>query len=128
MFVGDLDAFVGKFSPAGAHLWSLRFGDGSGQYVQGLATDAAGNVYITGGGPLSSDGSGDVFLVKLAPSGTHVWSQRFGDFQDQSGLGVAGSATGRVGVTGRFQGGINLGDGPKTSQGQSDLFVGVFGP
>ncbi|MDC0672727.1 hypothetical protein [Nannocystis radixulma] len=22
-FVGDLDAFVGKFSPAGAHLWSL---------------------------------------------------------------------------------------------------------
>ncbi|MDC0672728.1 hypothetical protein [Nannocystis radixulma] len=57
-----------------------------------------------------------------------MWSQRFGDFQDQSGLGVAGSATGRVGVTGRFQGGINLGDGPKTSQGQSDLFVGVFGP
>jgi hypothetical protein len=80
------------------------------------------------GGPLSDDGSDDVFLVKLAPSGTHVWSQRFGDFQDQSGLGVAGSATGRVGVTGRFPGGINLGDGPKTSRGQSDLLVGVFGP
>ncbi|PCC74996.1 hypothetical protein SAMN02745121_03797 [Nannocystis exedens] len=128
--------FAAQFESDGTHRWSKLLGDGDTQPAA-VATDGfanvlvAGNFYETadfGGGPLTSEGGADVFLLKLAPSGAHVWSKRFGDFQNQYGMGVAGAANGRVGVSGSFEGGINLGGGPKTSQGVKDLFVGSFGP
>lgn len=52
-----------------------RFGDASAQHSQGIATDPEGNVVVTGyfagtlsfgGGALTSAGSDDIFLAKLA--------------------------------------------------------------
>lgn len=42
------DVFLGKFTAAGAHVWSTRFGDTADQYAYGLAADATGNAYVAG--------------------------------------------------------------------------------
>lgn len=129
--------FIAQFESDGSHVWSRMLGYAGGAQPAAVATDGVDNVLVTGyfvnicdfgGGPLTAEGNGDAFVVKLAPSGDHVWSKRFGDFEDQSGYGVAGSTSGNVAMSGRFRGGINLGAGPKTTKGGYDLFVAAFGP
>jgi hypothetical protein len=69
---------VAKFTPDGKAIWARRFGDPANQGADGVATDAAGDVLVTGsmygtvdfgtGTPLSASGSAsDVFLAKLSP-------------------------------------------------------------
>ena len=73
---GGMDIFVAKYSPSGAHIWSKRFGGTSTDYGYGVAIDGAGNVLSTGyfqnsadfgGGPLTSAGRQDVFVLSLGP-------------------------------------------------------------
>ena len=73
---GGKDIFIARFGPDGIHIQSARFGDGDDQGASGVAFDAAGNTIVTGqfsgvvnfgGGALTSAGSKDVFLAKLAP-------------------------------------------------------------
>ncbi|MFZ6183941.1 nucleotide-binding protein [Nannocystis pusilla] len=137
LMTAQVFGFAAQFESDGSHRWSKMLGQAGGALPLNVATDGTGNVLVTGnftnmcdfgGGPLVSDGGSDAFLLKLAPSGDHVWSKHFGDDADQGGLGVAGSAAGDVAFSGRFQGGINLGDGPKTSKGGWDLFVAAFEP
>ena len=133
---GNSRGFIAQFDGAGKHLWSHAASDGQAQ-VKGVAVDGLGSVLLTGefsgasdfgGGALVSEGSSDLFLVKLGPAGQHVWSKRFGDFAGQFGLDTAGSAAGFVAVTGNFNGGINFGGGPINSKGLTDGLVVVFEP
>jgi hypothetical protein len=72
---GNEDIFVAKLGPAaGAHLWSKRFGDGSGQEARAVAVDASGNAIVTGyflgavdfgGSTLTSAGDYDIFVAKF---------------------------------------------------------------
>ena len=73
---GSADTFVAKLNAGGAHLWSQRFGNPSQEDGTAIAVDVAGNVLVTGyfqdsvdfgGGPLTSAGFHDIFLLKLAP-------------------------------------------------------------
>lgn len=133
---GNSRGFIAQFDGAGKHLWSHAASDGQAN-VKGVAVDGLGSVLLTGefsgasdfgGGALVSEGSSDVFLVKLGPGGQHVWSKRFGDFAGQYGLDTAGSAAGFVAVTGNFAGGINFGGGPVNSKGLTDGLLAVFEP
>jgi hypothetical protein len=73
---GNNDVFVVRYSAAGAHQWSNRYGDADDQRAYAAAVDGAGNVALTGyyygsvsfgGAPLPNTGGGaDIFLVKLA--------------------------------------------------------------
>ena len=119
------------------HLWSERFGDASGQYAQGVAADASGNMIVTGifngavdfgGGPLTSAGSDDIFVAKFGSNGAHVWSKRFGDSDPQNAYDVAVDVSGNVIVAGFFLGPVDFGGGPLTSAGGYDIFVAKFGP
>jgi len=82
-----------------------------------------------GGGPLTSAGGTDIFVVKFDPNGNHLWSQRFGDSDSQYGTGVAADATGNVILTGSFYGTVDFGGGPLTDacNEQADIFVAKFG-
>jgi len=91
--------------------------------AQGVATDAAGNVYVSGtfSGTadfqpgsgrtlLTSESSLDNFVAKYTPQGRLVWARRFGgadDLQDQAQQGTAGrlavDSKGNVYVTGYFE-------------------------
>ena len=74
---GGKDAFLGRFSASGAHLWSKRFGGGGDQSPCGVTIDGSGSVVVLGdfdgtidlgGGPLSGDNQ-DLFLGKLSAAG-----------------------------------------------------------
>lgn len=73
---GLFDIFVAKYAGTdGAHQWSKRFGSTSNDAGYGITVDATGDVVATGyfmgsvdfgGGSLTSAGTLDIFLVKLA--------------------------------------------------------------
>jgi len=81
-----------------------------------------------GGGPLTSAGYLDIFVVKLTRDGTHLWSERIGSAQNDAGNGVATDSTGQVIVTGYFQGTVDFGGTQLISRGSSDIFLLKFGP
>lgn len=116
----------------GATVWARRAGAASNQSARAVATDADGNVIVVGqfagtldlgGGPLTSSGGDDVFVAKLAPDGSHLWSTRFGDDSEQRADAVAVDASGNVVVAGTFEGTIDAGGGPIAAVSGDDLFV-----
>jgi uncharacterized protein (AIM24 family) len=132
---GQSDIFLAKFDSGGTHLWSQRFGDGSCQNGYSVALDSSGNVVMTGkfygtvdfgGGPLTSAGDHNIFLAKFDASGTHLWSQGFGDASHQYGLSVAFDPSGNVVMTGYFSGTVDFGGGPLTSAGGDNIFLAKF--
>ncbi len=127
------DVFVARFTGTGAHVWSKRAGDTAINYGNGIATDAAGNVVVTGafngtidfgGGPLASAPwyVADIFVAEYSPTGVHLSSNRYGSTTVDSGEGVAFGPNGAV-VTGRFAGTVDFGGGPLTSAGYYDGFL-----
>jgi len=132
---GDEDVFVTKLSASGGHVWSKRFGDLERQTSKAIAIDGDGNVVVVGnfrgmmdpgGGLLDSAGGDDVFVVKFDAAGTHLWSKRFGDVEDDMASSVAVDGAGNIVVTGSFRGTINFGGLPLSSAGGTDVFIVEF--
>jgi hypothetical protein len=132
---GGPDIFVAKFSASGVHAWSRAMG-GTGQDTGlSVGVDGGGNVVVTGyfqgavnfgGGPLTSAGGTDIFLMKYSAAGAHVWSKRFGGVSDDRGTGVAVSGTGDVVVTGYFNATADFGGGAQVSTGGVDIFLAKY--
>lgn len=68
------DVFITSYNNAGSFLWSLKAGGNNSEYVNGLAVDNSGNIYLAGehGGAstfgtitLGSGGNADIFVAKL---------------------------------------------------------------
>ena len=97
------DVFVAKFDPNGNLTWLRQFGVAAvADRGYALATDAAGNVYVTGytRGNLGATNVGDkdVYIAKLDPSGAQLWLQQFGSAGEDKAWGVAATSDGiRVG-------------------------------
>ncbi|QRK06824.1 hypothetical protein JQX13_43315 [Archangium violaceum] len=132
---GQRDIFVAKLSGSGQHLWSKRFGDAGDQFATSVSTDGAGNVVLTGGfggrvgfggATLASVGPTDIFLAKLTGTGSHLWSQRFGDELGQKGLQVATDAAGNIVTTGSYVGYVDFGAGPLENEGDYKVYVAKF--
>jgi hypothetical protein len=72
---GSTDGFAAKYNLSGSYVWSKRFGGSGTDWSFGVTADPSGNVLLTGptmggdfnGSILTSAGSSDVFLLKLAP-------------------------------------------------------------
>jgi hypothetical protein len=131
---GDHDVFVAKLSPAGAHVWSKRFGAPHFDRGWSIAADAAGGVVVAGSfmdgvdfgaGLLTSGGFEDSFLVKLAADGSHVWSKRFGATGSDYAYSVAVDEGGDVAVTGYFQSSVSFGGTALAASG-TDMFVAKY--
>ena len=134
---GSFDIVVAKYSPTGTHLWSQRFGSTSSERGNSVATDASGNVFVTGafdetvnfgGGSLVSAGFWDIFVAKYDATGTHLWSQRFGSTDDDVGNSVVTDASGNVFMTGEFIGEVDFGGGVLVSAGARDIVVARYSP
>lgn len=76
-----------------------------------------GHVRFTG----SSTADSDVFVVKLAPDGSELWSRRFATPNRDHALDVAVDATGHIHVTGGSLGDFE--EPPNENPGESDVFV-----
>mgnify|MGYP003597166897 CR=1 FL=1 len=70
------DVFVCKYGPMGEHIYSRQLGGPDVEKSSDITVDASGNAWVTGqfssivdfgNGPITSQGSGDIFVLKLAP-------------------------------------------------------------
>jgi hypothetical protein len=128
------DIALAKLTPAGAILWAERWGSSGSysDYAYGLATDASGNVVVTGqlggpsnlGGGLTSTGGGFVSKYSTA-NGSYIWSKVI------SGAGpttiAADPSTGNIIISGGCSAGTDFGGGPITATG-GGIFLAGYGP
>jgi len=136
----ESDVFVAKYSPFGVHLWSKGFGSVPRDTAKDVATDASGNIAVTGwfafhtnggtidfgGGPLTSAGSMDIFVVELDGSGAHLWSHRFGGTDQEQGIAIATGSAGTVTVAGLIRSRTDFGGGVLNAAGLNDAFLAKF--
>jgi hypothetical protein len=126
-------AFLAKYSSTGAHLLSKRLSVGTApEDGTALAVDGSGNVLVGGllyqtsdfgGGPLTSAGSTDIFLVKLSSSGTHIWSRRMGGSGEEWIHGLAVNGSGGPALTGYSTAAADFGGGVLGGAGGKDIIV-----
>ncbi|MGB8697966.1 MAG: SBBP repeat-containing protein, partial [Thermosynechococcaceae cyanobacterium] len=124
---GNGDAFVAKYSPAGALLWKKQPGSTNTDYSNGVATDSSGNVVISGytngdfGGP--NQGLYDAWVAKYSPAGALLWEKQLGTTSTDLSNGVATNSSGNVLISGRTGGNLGFLD-----KGGEDAFVAAYGP
>ncbi|MCH8044429.1 MAG: SBBP repeat-containing protein [Planctomycetes bacterium] len=133
-------AFAVKVSPTGDHLWSTYFGGAGLDFGSQITVDSVDNVLVTGhtesgrwvaGGFSTSHNGGfsDGFVVKLNPSGEHLWSTFLGGSERDSGLGIALDAADNIFVTGFTHSSGWISDGFDTTfGGVRDAFVVKISP
>jgi hypothetical protein len=102
---GTTDAFVQKYDGAGALMWTRQFGSSAVDSAEGIATDASGNVLVTGftNGVLprqTSVGSTDLFIRKFDSFGTELRTLQFGSTSEERASGLAVDAAGNALVAG----------------------------
>lgn len=141
----DLGAFfVAAYDAAGDFLWVNQYGNGIGHSLGRARFDSFGNVVMgghfteeidLGGGPLTSQGSFDVFMLKLDPAGNHTWSQRFGDSDQQSDFqqhhAIAIDGDDNILFTGLLRGTADFGSGDLVEDDtydNADLYVAKLAP
>lgn len=104
----------------GAYRAGYRYGGGGDEFLSAMAIDSAGGVIATGGfagttdyggGTLTSAGRTDGFILKVSASGVHQWSKRFGDYDDDTGGGVAVGPGDEVTLAATFIGSADVGGG-----------------
>lgn len=132
------NAFLAKYSPTGAHVWSRRLASGVNTDTgNAVAVDGAGNVIVGGslfgtsdfgGGPLVSAGAEDVYLARYSSTGAYVWSRRVGGASADSVVDIAAdTVTGEIAMTGYFAGAVDFGSGTSvTSAGGNDAFAAKY--
>ena len=106
----------------GAAVWTQQFGTRENEGATGVAVGADGSVYVTGDtmGDLqgSSAGYSDVFVRKLAPDSTELWTQQFGNTAYDLADALAVGDDGSIYVTGNTSGDLE-----SSSAGSNDAFV-----
>lgn len=120
-YQGGDDAFVAKFSPVGALLWSTLIGGSGQEILSSLVLGPSGDVFVCGDTnstnfPTSAgvwstslQGGRDGYALRLNAAGTAlVWSTYFGGTGDDLPYGLAVDAAGSAYVTGQ----TNSGDLP----------------
>ena len=141
---GSGDVFITKLNADGSYGWTATFGADGWDRGMDLATDDWGNVYATGyfKGSVdfnpgeeeedihTSQGSNDVFVVKMNADGSYGWTRTIGAEQQDDGYGIAIDAGGAVIVTGIFSGAVDFdvnvsqgGEDIHTATGAQDVFV-----
>ncbi|MEP7265336.1 MAG: T9SS type A sorting domain-containing protein [Bacteroidota bacterium] len=111
---GGSDFYVAKYDANGNYLWSSAGGGTDGEGARDIATDAAGNIYVTGEffSPTFSFGTGtvvnsagnsaDLFLLKYDTAGNELWGKNAGGNSNDYGTTVTLDGLGNIIVGGGF--------------------------
>jgi uncharacterized protein (AIM24 family) len=131
-----VDVFIAEYSASGGYLWARVIGADGSEQGKGVATDANGNVAVTGvqgsyqvdfgGGIQSGHPGSEIFVAKYSSSGAWVWSKTIGGNGNDTGGGVAFDGSGNVVVTGAMDAssiGVDFGGGALASVGLQDVFL-----
>jgi hypothetical protein len=131
---GSSDGYLVVYSSTGVFVRSQRWGGAGYDDGEGLAFDAANNLYVTGyfngsldfgGGAITSTTQGSAFVFSQGSNAAHRWSKALAG-SDQSYPGfekpLAVDGAGNVVLTGSYKATIDLGGGTLTSKGASDVY------
>jgi uncharacterized protein (TIGR03437 family) len=140
------DAFVAKYTSAGALVWVTYLGGSNDDVGDAVAVDSSGNVYVTGytnstDFPTTSAAfqktfqgrgtrpatyfapGGDAFVTKLNPSGSAlIYSTYLGGKDDDKGIAIAVDSAGNAAV-----GGVTLSTNFPTQNPYQSAFKGFGG-
>lgn len=126
---GGMDFFLAKVSKEGRMLWVRSLGGSLVDRGYGVATDEAGNAYVTGhfqstdaqvnGQALPNAGDYDIFVAKYDPAGTLLWTRTAGGTGYDYGHGIVVDSKGDVVVTGAIAGEAKFGDTTVNAGGTS---------
>ncbi|MDC0673977.1 SBBP repeat-containing protein [Nannocystis radixulma] len=127
VYLGDSDAFVAKFDADGTKLWTRQFGLEYGDYAAAVATDDAGDIYVTGSVSGSLDGNpyhgfGDLLVMKFDADGAKQWTRQLGTSDSDAGRDIVVDGAGDLLIGGSTDGDF---DG-HVSKGGWDLFVAKY--
>ena len=122
---GGDDIFVGKLDASGSWLWAKSAGGISYDQASGVAVDASGNVFVTGGcyttsqfGSINLPVSGThTFVAKLDANGTWLWAKATTGTSIDVATDVAADASGNVIITGYTSSTANFGSTAITVSG-----------
>lgn len=144
---GANDLFLVKFDSSGTRLWATYYG-GSGDEMLlfngdlDVATDASGNVFLTGltssmsgiasNGFQNNHGGGgeDAFLVKFDATGIRLWATYYGGNDSDKGYSAATDSSGNIYLAGRTDSPNAIASGGflNTLAGPHDAFLVKFDP
>ena len=135
---GIYDTVITKLDPQGNMIFSTYLGGSGTDYAERLATDATGNIYLTGmtsstnwpttagAFQTTNQGQSDGYVTKITPNGSAiVWSTYLGGLYSDSSNDIALDATGNIYLTG-FTASDNfplLNPFQSTNQDNGDAFV-----
>lgn len=130
---GGADGYIASFESNGTYRWAKRYGSSANtEGCRSVATYGNSGVFLAGdftgtlnmgGDELISAGGADLYLARLNPAdGSNVWSDNFGDSDDQYPSDLFIDSSGGLLLTGYFHGGITF-DRPLTSAGGADAFI-----
>ncbi len=136
---GSKNAFIAQFSPTGSLLFSTYLGGSGPDAGNGIASDAAGNVYVVGdtqsanmplfqAGQTRYRGGQDAFVAKVSQTGSLLYANYFGGSNSDHASAIAADASGNTYITG----GTYSPDFPTRSpyqaalKGAGDAFVAKF--
>lgn len=123
-------ASQGAWALEGDLLWAQGLGNTGIDLVNGVTTDASGNVYTTGGfagtvdfdagagvSTLTATGFNDIFVAKSDPQGNFLWARAFLCTTTLINFGnaIAVDSSGNVYTTGVFAGTVDFDPGAGTS-------------
>ncbi len=106
------DGFVAKLNTNGTPVWSTFLGGAGIDIAKRVTVDGAGNVlvvgettttnWVSGGYDTTNEvrGGYEGFIVKLSPSGSHLWSSFIGGYGQEYAYGVATDAANDVYICG----------------------------
>lgn len=138
--VGKSDIFLLKLDTNGDFLWVKQIAGPESEFGNDLATDANGNIYMTGTFKdttdfdpseatfeLTSTGNEDVFVLKMNENGNLIWVKQIGSVGPMDALGISVDANGNVYTIGTFMGTVDLNPGAGSRNlatlGGFDVFV-----
>jgi hypothetical protein len=78
------DCFVAKIDINGDTLWTKKYGGFLDDWGNAIIESGDGNYIVMGGTESFGAGGVDVFLTKISPSGTEIWTKTIGGSGDET--------------------------------------------
>jgi len=134
------DAFVALYDDDGTYGWARAFRGPGHASSRAVAVDGLGNILVAGDFSKwtdfdpgrrkdiqRTDGNGSVFVSKLSPQGSYVWSRSLPGDSTDFGEGIATGPDGEVVSVGMFSGETDFDPGEgrdlRRTAGETDVFA-----